>query len=380
MPINLYISDTQEISDLVLTNLTDQVEEVLYPGDERRIFSDALVFVFSMLFTNLNDQARQRFLRYARGEVLDAIAWMKGLERLPATPASDMIKFTLVGEQTRNVLIPAGTRVTPDGLVFFATTANLTIAAGSTTGTVTAECQEVGEDYNGMEAGTITTLVDPIEFVDSVTNLYGTEGGDNGEQDDEEGNDHFRERIRLADSVEGASGTEDSIISKVLGADTSIIDASVVSPQPYKIVIYPLLENGAIPDSDMLAKVAAVFNRPDKKTRLMTDVVTASAPEQVSYDIKLKYYVTPENEAAAVNLVETDGGMIDAYKTWQCEKLGRDINPDALRRELLQNTDELGILVERVDITAPVYTEIPVNKVAKFSGTLQVSHEVVTTS
>lgn len=378
MPIELYVSDTQEISEKVLTDLTDMVDEVLSPGDERRIFGDALSFVFSAFFTEMNDKAQQRFLRYARGEVLDALGWQKGLTRLPATAASDTIEFTLSAEQSRNVLIPSGTRVTPDGLIMFATVSNLIIPAGETSGTVLVECQEAGEDYNGIEAGTIQTLVDPIEFVDSVTNLYGTDGGDNGEQNDEEGNDHFRERIRLADSVEGASGTEDSIISKVLGADPTIIDASVTSPEPYEIVIYPLLEGGNLPDEDMLEKVSAVFNRPDKKTRIMTDVVTVEEPEQVEYDINIKYFVTTENEKAAINLVESDGGMIDAYIAWQCEKLGRDINPDALRRELLQNTDELGILVERVTITSPTYQALSEDQVAKFSGTLTVSHEVVT--
>lgn len=380
MPINLYISDTQEISDLVLTNLTDQVEEILYPGDERRIFADAFVFVVSMLFTTLNDQARQRFLRYARGDVLDAIAWPKGLERLPATAATDMVQFTLSAEQNRNIFIPAGTRVTPDGLIFFETVESLTIPAGTLTGEVKIESQELGSEFNEIEAGSINTLVDPIEFIDSVTNLYGTDGGDDGEQDDEEGNDHFRERIRLADAVEGASGTEDSIISKVLGADVSIIDAALTSPLPYEIVIYPLLENGELPDQDLLDKVNAVFNRTDKKTRLLTDVVKVESPEQVEYGINIKYYTTVENEKAAVNLVEREGGLIDAYIAWQCEKLGRDINPDALRRELLQSTEELGVLVERVEIQSPVYTELKVNQVAKFSGNLQVSHEVVNIS
>lgn len=378
MAFNFFEADAQKIEDEVLTQLTDSVDEILYPGDERMIFGDAVAMVTVNERNYLESQAQQRFLQNATGEVLDAHGAERGLTRLEPTPASDTIKFTLSAEQTRNVLIPQGTRVTPDGLVFFATIDNLTIASGYTTGEVVAECQEPGEDYNGIEAGTITTLVDPINYVSDVTNLYGTDGGDDGEAYDTEGDDHFRDRIHLSDFTESMAGTEDSYISKTLGADASIVDASLESPSACKIVIYPLLEGGQLPDSDILAKVSAVFNNSEKKNRIMTDLVTVQSPTQYEYDINIKYYVTPENEKAAVNLVEREGGMIDSYINWQCEKLGRSINPDALRRELMDNTDELGVLVERVDITAPTFKQLSEKQVAKFSGTLTVSHEVVT--
>ena len=89
------------------------------------------------------------------------------------------------------------------------------------------------------------------------------------------------------------------------------------------------------------------------------------------------YYVTAENEKAAVNLVEIDGGSIDSYIEWQDGVLGRDINPDALRRELIQPDIELGILVDRVEITAPTLTKLDKTQIARFSGSLKVSHEVI---
>ena len=162
-----------------------------------------------------------------------------------------------------------------------------------------------------------------------------------------------------------------------LSADASIIDAYVDSPSPCEVVIYPLCENGQLPDQDLLDKVVAVFYNEEKKVRPLTDHVTAKAPTEVSYDIELKYYVTAENEKAAVNLVEIDGGSIDSYIEWQDGVLGRDINPDALRRELIQPDIELGILVERVEITAPILTKLDKTQIARFSGSLKVSHEVI---
>lgn len=377
MAFNFFETDAQKIEDEVLTQLTDSVEEILYPGDERRVFGEGVAMVTVNERNYLESQAQQRFLQNATGKVLDAHGTERGLTRLEPTPASDTIEFTLSAVQSRNVIIPAGTRVTPDGLVFFATEDNLTIPAGELSGEVVAVCTDPGEDYNGIEPDTITTLVDPVNYVSEVTNIYGTDGGDDGEAYDEEGDNHFRERIQLSDFTEAMAGTEDSYISKTLGVDASIVDASIESPSPCTLVIYPLLEGGQLPDKDILAKVAAIFNNDSKKNRIMTDLVTVQSPTQIEYDINFKYYVTVENEKAAVNLVEREGGMIDAYIRWQCEKLGRSINPDALRRELMDNTDELGVLVERVKITSPTFQNLTAKQVAKFSGKLTVSHEVV---
>lgn len=376
MAIDFMITDSQQIEDTILTELAEHVGEILYPGDERKIFGDSLAMVCMVVYNYINSQMQQRFLENSRGEVTDEFARDANVQRIAPTPASDTIKFTLSAEQGRNVIIPQGTRVTPDGLVFFATEDVGIIPAGDTSVNVVAVCTEPGEDYNGIEAGTITTLVDPINYVSEVTNLYGTDGGDDGETYTEEGDERLKERIRLANLL-ATDITEDAYIYHTMTADASIVDVYIDSPNPFYIVIYPLLEGGKLPDSDLITKITKVFNNDLKKDRHLADYVTVQSPTQVEYDIKFKYYVTVENEKAAINLVEREGGMIDSYIKWQCEKLGRSINPDALRRELMDNTDELGVLVERVTITSPTFQELTAKQVAKFSGTLQVSHEVV---
>ena len=100
------------------------------------------------------------------------------------------------------------------------------------------------------------------------------------------------------------------------------------------------------------------------------------APEVAEYDIEIKYYTTKDNEAATIQTIEGAGGSIEQYNAWQTTALGRDINPDQLRRYLLAPATGTGAL--RVDVTRPVFQELGKWQIARFSGTIAVTHEVVT--
>ena len=70
--------------------------------------------------------------------------------------------------------------------------------------------------------------------------------------------------------------------------------------------------------------------------RPLTDHVEVRSAEPVSYDIALKYYVTPATESQVILAVEGEGGAIEQYNAWQSAELGRSINPDMLRAYLIQ--------------------------------------------
>lgn len=366
-------TDAAQIYTTVMNWLMDSVNEPLYPGDERRIYGEALIFVLVNVYNEMNDTAKQRTLQYARGYVLDALGERVGAVRLQPSPAYDTFRFTLSAAQAQNIIIPAGTRITPDGNVYFVTDETAIIQAGQTFVDVLAVCTTTGTDYNDMPAGTIKTLVDLIPYIATVSNLNGTTGGDDGEPYTTEGDDRFRERIRLAPSSFSVAGPLAAYRYYALSADPDIIDVNISSPTANNIVIVPLMEGGTIPDEDTIQKVKDVFA---DDIRPMTDIVTVKAPEQVTYDINIKYYCTLDNEADAITIVEGEGGALEQYQAWQCGALGRDINPDQLKKFILapKNGSEA---VERVDIVSPVFTELDVDKVAKFSGTLTVSHVVI---
>ena len=60
-------TDAAQIYTAIIGTLMDEVGEPLYPGDERRIFGEALVAVLVALYNEFNDKMKQRTLQYARG-------------------------------------------------------------------------------------------------------------------------------------------------------------------------------------------------------------------------------------------------------------------------------------------------------------------------
>ena len=141
------------------------------------------------------------------------------------------------------------------------------------------------------------------------------------------------------------------------------------------VKIVPLLEGGGIPDAAMLTKVLDVVNAKD--IRPLTDKVRAVPPEVETYDIEIVYYTTPKNEAEVIANVEGTGGAIDRYNEWQVAALGRDINPDQLRKRILSPSWGENLTgAFRVDVVKPTYKALDDTQVAKFSGHLTVSHKV----
>lgn len=353
-PIQFVDADAQVIQNEMIQAFQEETGIVLYPGDPRRVFFLQLVPILLALKNNINYTGNQNLLPFAEGDVLDGLGARIGVPRLVAQPATVTLKFTLSAIQLSTVTVPEGTRATPDGVIYFATTTDLNIAAGDTYGSVTAESTVGGEQYNGFVANQINIIVDPVPFVASVTNTTTSSGGSDAETDDA-----YRERQRLAPSSFSVAGPKDAYIFFAKSADVNIVDVAVTSPSAGVVNVYPLLKDGAIPDSAMLAKVLAEVNADDR--RPLTDSVSVLAPTAVSYDITLTYYISADRstEVTAIRAaIENANGALDQYEAWQYGKLGRAITPD----DMLSKMYTAGAY--RVVVTAPVYTEIEENEVA----------------
>ena len=366
--------DSAKLYTSIIGSLMDSCDEALYPGDERRIFGEGIVALFVSMFSLFNDRAKQRTLRYARGSVLDAIGERYGIARAEPTKATAMFRFSVAEAQGENIIIPAGTRITADGAVYFATREIAVLPAWGMSVDVLAECTTGGADYNGFTEGTISTLVDLIPYVSGVANITASAGGDDGEPQDEVGDDKYRERIRLSPATQSTAGPESAYRYFALSADPGIIDVAIDCPedQPNVVNLYPLMVGGELPDEAVLQKVRDALS---DDVRPMTDKVNALSPAAVEYQVEIKYYCTKDNEAATIEAIEGEGGAIDQYNEWQTAALARDINPDQLRRFILAPTTGTGAM--RVDVVKPTFRELSKAQVAKLSGTPVVSHEVV---
>lgn len=347
--------DPTEIQNSIITTFEAIGGTRLYPADPRRLFLLALAQIIVQQQALLNHNKKNDLLKYASGLMLDHIAVLYDVTRLPAEPAITTLQFNLSIPLTSATIIPAGTRVGPAsgaGTILFMTDKVLEIPAGGVSGTVTASCTAPGIVGNGFLSGQLNTLIDPIPFVKSVANTTETAGGA-----EEETDDAFRARIRSAPESFSVAGPEGAYRYWAMTASSSIIDVAVTSPAPCEVVVVPLLRGGELPTEDVLNDVSAVLN--DRSVRPLTDHVTVKAPEKVNYNIDIKFYVDRARATEATSVEAAVKAAVDAYRLWQKSKLGRDINPS----ELIWRVMSAGAL--RVEVTAPVFTEVSELQVAQ---------------
>lgn len=222
--INFIETDPQELYNDFIEILEAGVNEPLYPGDERRITGEALIYVIIAAYNTMNDACRQRLLRHARGTVLDALGENRDVWRISPTAATTTLRFGVAEPVASNIIIPAGLRVTGDFELYFTTDSTVVLQAGSEYVDVTATAENGGESYNDIAAGALDKIVDisDVPLIDYVTNITETEGGG-----DEESDDAFRERIRTSENRLSTAGTGKAYKYWALSANPKVSDAIV---------------------------------------------------------------------------------------------------------------------------------------------------------
>ncbi|MBQ9000945.1 MAG: baseplate J/gp47 family protein [Eggerthellaceae bacterium] len=361
--------DAQTIHDSIISRLQEATGEVLPEGDERRVFAEAMTAYMLAVLSTVEDVAKQKMLRYARGEVLDALGEMYGCERIGAEAASCTLRFTIPEAVAYAVTVPAGTIAsTPDGLAF-STDADATIAAGETSVDVAGTAADVGSEYNGLVTGSVNVIRSALPFPATVANIGTTDGGTDGEPDDDEGNELFRQRILLAQNAVNTAGTKSSYIAIAKAADADIADVQVPDlDEAYRVLIYVVKSGGELFDADEIAGIQAACDADD--VRPLGDLVEVRNASRVAYSVDVSYTCAAADEAAVVAAVEGSGGAIDAYLEWQDETIGRGIQP----QKLMALVFAAG--AETVTVSSPSAAEVGVGCVAKCSS-VAVSHEAV---
>ena len=375
--IDLFVVDDEVIHSAIVDFVEKNLDETLYPGDERKIFLEVMQGFFTSFLVKLNELFNQRFAQYAKGSILDAHGENENCERLTATKSKAIERFSIGSKVGFNIVIPKGTRVTADNEKYFETDEVAVIYAGSTYVDVAISAVEGGSTYNGFTEGQINKLVDRVEYIATVKNLNVTSGGDDGEPypevDGGIGDAHYYERIKLSKSAKSTAGAETLYEYYAKSADASISDVFVASNSAAGTInITVCCKDGAIPTKDILDKVLAACNAKD--IRPLGDKVEVSGIAQESYDIELVYYTSEDEESDTIAAVEGEGGAIERYNTWQSAEISRAINPDRLRAEILKS-DTKTVGADYVEITKPVYTVLGPDKVAKWSGNMTVTHK-----
>lgn len=127
--------------------------------------------------------------------------------------------------------------------------------------------------------------------------------------------------------------------------------------------IYVVKTGGVIPapGDAVLAAVSAACS--DKTRRPLTDTVSVLPAVASNTTVSVEYWISADDSARADAVKAAVEAAVTNYKLWQTECIGRAINPDELRRRMLN----AGAV--RINLTAPVYTALTAEKVAQFTAT-----------
>lgn len=355
--IEFAAKDPETIKNAVISAAERTHEEAtgekitLYPADPRRLFLLTVAEIIILQRNLIDYTGKMNLLAYATGDYLDHLGALLGVERLPARAARTTVRFTLSVTQARAVSIPAGTRTSAGGNVYFQSLEEAEIPAGKATADVSMECAGIGILGNGYLPGQIKTLVDPLPWIQSVVNTTASEGGADAEDDE-----NYRERIQIAPEQYSNAGSRDAYVSWARRASPLIADVGVHSPSPGVVNIYPLLNDGGLPGQEILDQVLAVCNGED--VRPLTDRVFALSPDVAEYELKLTWYLDRGNATSASSIHNAVTQAVYDWQLWQRSKLGRDINPSELIRKVMTAG------ARRVEVISPAFRVLNFNEVA----------------
>lgn len=330
-------------------------ELVMKEADPIRLLSYSNCLLLYQIAQYAERAGKMALLKYSYGDYLENIGALKGITRLQGAAAVTRMRFTLADKRPGTTIIPGGTRVTASDGVYFCTSEVLEIPAGSLTGEVNAQCRDIGIKGNDYKIGDLKTLVDPVPYVDKVENMTIPEGGADRETDE-----NLAERIYLAPSSWSTAGPDDAYKYWVKSFDPAITDVRVDSDIPGEVDICFIMQEGELPEDTLIEEVEKFLM--DENIRPLTDYVIIHAPDEEEYGIDFTYYINRSDRAKAAQIHEQVQESVREYILWQKKKIGRDVNPDQLRKLLISAG------AKRLEIRAPDFRKVPKKSIALLQG------------
>lgn len=358
-----FIGDTtlEGIRRELINDFQQKYEEItkekiyLAQADPFRLILYACCLQIYQAYKYIDNSGKMGLLKYSYGDVLENLGAIKEISRITGAAATVRLRFTLSDQRPAVVIIPAGSRVTAGDQHYFETTENLEIPAGDLTGEINARCKEMGTIGNGYGIGELNVLVDPIAYVEKVENITVSSGGAEKENDVS-----LKERIYLAPASYSTAGPDDAYKYWVKTFDPAIEDVRVDSPTAGTVDIRFVLQNGELPGTTIIEELQKYLLR--EKVRPFTDKVVVQAPDVENYTLDLTYYINNSDRGKAVLIQDKVAEAVKEYNLWQRVSIGRDINPDQLRKLIILAG------AKRVEIRNPEFRKIKKTCLAVLDG------------
>ena len=338
-------------AEQVVTGLVALYEAItkttVQQASPERLFIQWIAAVILQERVQTNYAGNQNIPSRAEGADLDALGELfYAVERPEAQTAVCTQRFRISQAQPTAILIPAGTRVTDNQkLLVWETIQDTYIPIGETWADAAIRCQTPGVVGNGFSPGQVNTVVDLYDYYSGCENITISDGGSDRMDDDS-----YYQLMRESMDGYSTAGALGGYVYHAKKVSPEIADVIPNSPMPGYVYLYVLMKGGTIASEEMKSAVLAACN-PDE-IRAMTDFVQMGDPEIVPYDIDLTYYIPANSATSAAQIEQAVVKAVEEYKTWQCARMGRDINPSRLVHLLVQAG------VKWVELRSPVFTRL----------------------
>lgn len=350
----------EDFRDEMLKNYSQYFEEnnlqipQLEEGDPVRILINSISLMLFQLKAQIEATGRSNLLRYAYGDALGNLGALKGIRRRGATKSKTILKFSINEPLGLTVPIPKGTEVSTEDDISFETDEYAEIIQGKQFVTVSATALETGPEPNAVLINSINTMIDPVPYIDKVTNITKAEGGA-WEEDDES----LTLRIFKAPDGYSVAGPAEAYVAKAIEFGNDVEEALATSPSPCNVEVIFIKKGGKIPDDFEIQQLEKVLS--DQSMRPLGDRVVVKAPTEVDYDVDLTYFISKSEEESAEIIKESVDSSVEKFLTWQ-RKLGRDINPS----ELIKRVVDAG--AKRVEVTSPDFLQVDKTSISKINN------------
>lgn len=347
--------DPNAIKAQIKADYEQMTGRVLQPAQVEQLLINAFAYREYLLRTQINDAAKMNLVAFSRAPFLDYLGQLVGVRRLTATPAVCTLNLTLVSGHG-SLTIPAGIRIQSiDGNAVFSLDSDVSVNASTGEVQTTATCLDAGTSANGYAAGDVSVILDPQPYLLGAENTEPTAGGADEETDDE-----LRERIMLAPQSFSNAGSEGAYKYYARSANPGIVDVGITSPLPGQVNIYPLMENGDLPNQAVLDEVDAVCNA--ERIRPLTDTVIVAAPAVINYAINVE--LTLITGAVASDTIEAVTEALQEYADSRKVKCGLDVVKDRIIKKSMLDS------VYSVNVISPASTIVvdDDDEVAKCNG------------
>lgn len=312
--------DPQAITSEMITWWETQTGKTLQPAQIERLFINMLAYRETLLREKIQDTAMQNLVDFARPPMLDYLAKLVGVVRLPAATARCVATFNLKNPATTQIVLPMGTQF-GNGQVGFITTEQAIIGVGQTSAMANAVCTLAGAVGNGWQIGQLNEWLSD-NFVDGLTVSNSTVPSGGADVESDEG---LRERIFLAPEAYTNAGSRAAYQFFARSVSQTIIDVAVTTRGYGRVLVYVLTDTG-LPSPTLLELIQAKLT--GEKLRPLTDTVIALSPQVVSFDIEAVIY--PLKNADSTTVLANAKTALNAYLATATRQLGFDIVPSQI--------------------------------------------------